>query len=205
GAELAFLTYFDRLPGWLSGFGIQANYTYIDSKQSLYSPVNGQWCTPSSGINSQLMHDLNGCDVNGRAIGGNLPLTGLSRNAYNVALLYDRGPISARLAYTWRSRYLQAVSAYGTNGNNGRDYNPASPTYGQAFAANFALPTWGGSYGQLDMGMQYKITDNLTLAFLGQNLTDAIYKQYMQQTIGMMQREGFSTGRRYVLQMRYAY
>lgn len=205
GIEVAMQMYFDMLPGWMSGFGVQANYTYIDSKQSLYSPVNGEWCTPSSDINSRLMRDLNGCDVHGRAFGGNLPLTGLSKNAYNLTLLYDRGPFSARLAYTWRSRYLQAVSAYGTSGNNGRDYNPASPTHGQAWAVNFALPTWGGSYGQLDMGVQYKVNDNLTVAFEGQNLNDAIYKQYMQQGIGMMQREAFSTGRRYALQMRYAY
>jgi TonB-dependent receptor len=205
GIEVGMQKYFDMLPGWMSGIGVQANYTYLDSKQSLYSPVNGEWCTPRSDVNSQLMRDLNGCDANGRALGGNLPLTGLSKNAYNVALLYDRGPISARLAYTWRSRYLQAVSAYGTNGNNGRDYNPASPSYGQAFAVNFALPTWGGSYGQLDLGVQYKFTDNLTVAFKGQNLSNAIYKQYMQQGIGMMQREAFTTGRRYALQMRYAY
>jgi iron complex outermembrane recepter protein len=204
GIEFGMQTYFDKLPGWLSGFGVQANYTYIDSKQSLYEPVDGAWCTPN-GLNSQLMRDLNGCDVHGRAFGGNLPLTGLSKNAYNLALLYDHGPISARLAYTWRSRYLQAVSAYGTNGNNGRDYNPNSPTYGQAWAVNFALPTWGDSYGQLDMGLQYKVNDALTVAFEGQNLNNAIYKQYMQQSIGMMQRESFSTGRRYVLQMRYAY
>jgi iron complex outermembrane receptor protein len=205
GIEVGVQKYFDMLPGWMSGIGVQANYTYIHSKQSLYSPVNGEWCLPSGDINSRLMHDLNGCDVDGRAFGGNLPLTGQSKNAYNVALLYDRGPISARLAYTWRSRYLQAVSAYGTNGNNGRDYNPASPTYGQAGAVNFALPTWGGSYGQLDMGVQYKVNNNLTFAFEGQNLNNAIYKQYMQQSIGMMPREAFSTGRRYILQVRYAY
>jgi len=205
GIELGMQKYFDKLPGWMSGFGVQANYTYIHSKQSLYAPVNGEWCTPSGDLNSQLMRDLNGCDVHGRAFGGNLPMTGLSKNAYNLALLYDQGPISARLAYTWRSKYLQAVSAYGTNGNNGRDYNPDSPTYGQAWAVNFALPTWGDSYGQLDMGVQYKFNDNLTVAFEGQNLSNAIYKQYMQQSIGMMQREAFSTGRRYVVQMRYAY
>lgn len=205
GLELGMQKYFDMLPGWLSGFGVQANYTYIDSKQSLYAPVNGEWCTPSGDINSQLMRDLNGCDANGRAFGGKLPLTGLSKNSYNLALLYDRGPISARLAYTWRSRYLQAVSAYGTNGNNGRDYNPASPTYGQAWAVNFALPTYGDSYGQLDMGIQYKFNDSLTIAIEGQNLNNAIYRQYMQQSVGMMQREEFMTGRRYILQMRYAY
>jgi TonB-dependent receptor len=205
GIEIGLQKYFDRLPGWLAGFGVQANYTYIHSRQRLYQPVSGDWCTPTSDPNSSFIHDLNGCDTSGRAFGGNLPLTGLSKNAYNLALLYDHGPISARVAYSWRSRYLQAVSAYGTNGNNGRDYNPDSPTRGQAYAVNFALPTWGGSYGQVDLGLQYKFNGNLTIAFEGQNLNNATYTQYMQQSIGMMQREAFTTGRRYVLQMRYAY
>jgi outer membrane receptor protein involved in Fe transport len=32
GFELAYQQFYDNLPGWLSGFGIQANNTYIDSK-----------------------------------------------------------------------------------------------------------------------------------------------------------------------------
>jgi outer membrane receptor protein involved in Fe transport len=34
GIEIAYQQYFDMLPGWLSGFGVQANYTYVDSKRS---------------------------------------------------------------------------------------------------------------------------------------------------------------------------
>ena len=55
------------------------------------------------------------------------------------------------------------------------------------------------------MGVQYKVTDNLTVAFEGQNLTDALYKQYMQQGIGLKERASFYTGRRYTLQMRYSF
>jgi hypothetical protein len=32
-----------------------------------------------------------------------------------------------------------------------------------------------------------------------------LYKQYMQQGIGMMQRSAFYTGRRYTVQMRYSF
>ena len=83
--------------------------------------------------------------------------------------------------------------------------NPASPNLGNSYSVNYALPTWGGAYGQLDMGVQYKVTDNLTVAFEGQNLTDALYKQYMQQGIGLKERASFYTGRRYTLQMRYSF
>jgi TonB-dependent receptor len=206
GVEVGYQQYFDKLPGWLSGFGVSGNYTYIDSHMSMYQSVPGEWCTPKGTVNSELLRHLSGCDTNGHVI-GDLPMVGMSRNAFNLALLYDQGPISARLAYTWRSRYLQAAHAFGTNDDfgSGIDHNPASPTYLQPYSANFSLPTWGGSYGQLDMGVHYKVTDDLTLAFEGQNLTDALYTQYMEQGIGMKQRSAFYTGPRYTVQMRYSF
>jgi iron complex outermembrane receptor protein len=42
GIEIAYQQYFDKLPGWLSGFGVQANYTYVDSKRELYNPVHSR-------------------------------------------------------------------------------------------------------------------------------------------------------------------
>jgi len=204
GFEIGYQQYFDKLPGWLSGFGVSGNYTYIDSKMSMYSPVDREWCTPKDTVDANLARDLMGCDTNGHVL-GNVPMVGMSRNSFNVALLYDRGPVSARLAYTWRSKYLQAVNAYGTADGSGIDQNPNSPNFGNSYSVNYALPTWGGDYGQLDMGVQYKVTDNLTVAFEGQNLTDALYKTYMQQGIGLKERGSFYTGRRYTVQMRYSF
>jgi len=204
GMEVGFQQYFDKLPGLLSGFGVSGNYTYINSRLSMYQPVTSQWCTPKDTVDANITRDLAGCDTNGRAL-GNLPMTGMSKNAFNFALLYDHGPLSARLAYSWRSKYLQAVNAYGTANNDGIDQNPDSPNKGNSYSVNYALPTWGGQYGQLDMGIQYKITDDLTVAFEGQNLTNALYKQYMQQGIGLMERGAFYTGRRFTLQMRYSF
>jgi TonB-dependent receptor len=204
GVELGYQQYFDKLPGWLSGFGVSGNYTYIDSHMSMNEPVDATWCTPKDTTAANLARDLLGCDTDGHVI-GNVPMVGLSRNAFNLALLYDRGAWSARLAYSWRSKYLQAVNAFGTANNDGIDQNPASPNKGQSYSVNYALPTWGGDYGQLDMGVQYKATDNLTLAFEGQNLTDALYKTYMQQGIGLKERGSFYTGRRFTLQARYSF
>lgn len=204
GMEVGFQQYFDKLPGLLSGFGVSGNYTYINSRLSMYQPVTSQWCTPKDTVDANITRDLAGCDTNGRAL-GNLPMAGMSKNAFNFALLYDHGPLSARLAYSWRSKYLQAVNAYGTANNDGIDQNPDSPNKGNSYSVNYALPTWGGQYGQLDMGIQYKITDDLTVAFEGQNLTNALYKQYMQQGIGLMERGAFYTGRRFTLQMRYSF
>lgn len=55
------------------------------------------------------------------------------------------------------------------------------------------------------MDLQYKATDHLGFALEGQNLTGALYRQYMQQGIGLKERGSYYTGRRYTLQMRYAF
>ncbi|CAM4089713.1 TonB-dependent receptor [Roseateles saccharophilus] len=206
GIEVGYQQYFDKLPGWLSGFGVSGNVTLIDSTMTMYDKINLEWCTPRGTVETELARNLYGCDTNGHVI-GNLPLPGMSRRAFNLALLYDYGPLSARIAYSWRSKYLQAANAFGTNDDfgNGWDYNPNSPNYKKPFSSNFSLPTWGGAYGQVDMGVHYKVNDDLGVSFEAQNLNDALYKQYMQQGIGLMQRSAFYTGRRYTVQMRYSF
>jgi len=203
GFELGYQQYFDKLPGLLSGFGLSANYTYLDSRLNL-NPPNVAWCTPSGTTIANQARDLAGCDTNGHVLGG-LPLAGLSKNAYNLALLYDKDKVSARLAYSWRSKYLQAVNTYGTNGGDGIDANPDSSTFGKKGSVSYALPTWGGAYGQLDGSFQYKFSDNLTVSVEASNLTNAIYRQYMQQGIGMMERGAFYTGRSYSVRMGYSF
>ncbi|MFA9219251.1 MAG: TonB-dependent receptor domain-containing protein, partial [Sphingomonadaceae bacterium] len=202
GLELAYQQYFDRLPGWLSGIGVQANYTYVDSHQDLYSPVYQAYCT-GAGTLVNLNLNMNGCDTNGQTF-GNLPLQNLSRNAYNLALMYDKGPFSARLAYSWRGKSLQAVNVNGTQGSDGTDTNPNSATNGQHNVV-WGLPTYAGAYGQLDASVFYKISENLSLGLEAQNITDAKYTQLMDQSIGTKGRAWFVSGPRYTAQLRYAF
>ena len=194
GFEVAYQQYFDFLPGPLAGFGVQANYTYVDSRQHLYNPVTSALCTDSINGATNLNLNLNGCDTDGRTF-GNLPLANLSKHSYNIALLYDRGPVSARLAYNWRSKYLQAVNVNGTQGTDGG-------ANGQTQSIAWGLPTWAGDYGQLDGSIFYKVNEKVTVGLEAQNLTDSIYKQKMQQHIGMMGRAWFASGPRYTLQLR---
>lgn len=202
GVEVAYQQYFDMLPSWLSGLGMQANYTFVDSKRRLYNPVYSPYCSGgNTAANVNL--NLNGCDTDGRTF-GDLPIEGLSRHAYNLTLMYDKGPVSARVAYSWRSKYLQAVNANGTNGSDGTDTNPDSPTLGQHNVA-WALPTWQDDYGQVDAGISYRWDDNLQIGLEGQNLTDSINKQLMQQHIGMMGRAWNSNGPRYTVTLRYSF
>jgi TonB-dependent receptor len=204
GIELGYQQYFDKyLPDWAKGFGLSANYTYINSGFDFGTP-KGEWCTPKGTLDTRLIRDLAGCDTDGRVF-GNMPLTGMSKNAFNVALLYDHGKLSGRIAYSWRSRYLQAVNAYGTNGGDGIDANPASPNKGQQYSVDYALPTWGGAYGQVDAGLFYKINDHMTLGLQANNLTDRVYRQYVQQQIGLKERSAFSSGRSYHAQLRYTF
>jgi len=206
GIEIAYQQYFDKLPGWLSGFGLQANYTFVDSKMKRKAGVASSYCTSGNGADNVNLY-VNGCDTDGRAF-GDMPLTNLSRNTFNLALLYDKGPISARLAYSWRDKYLNGVALNsdntGPNQQNGLNTDTTSSSYGRNNLP-IGLPFWTGSYGQLDAGVQYKVDDNLTLAVDAQNLTDALYKQYMQQHLGMIQHNTFTSGRSYVASLRYTF
>ena len=203
GFEVAYQQYFDKLPGWMSGIGMQANFTFVDSSTKMYNPVFSEYCSSTGNNVANLNLNMNGCDTDGRTF-GNLPLQGLSRRSANLALMYDKGPLSSRLAYSWRSKHLQAVNVNGTNGGDGLNTNPASATFG-ATNLPWALPTWADDYGQLDGGISYKFGENLSFGFEAQNLTDAKFKQLMQQGIGMKGRAWFSTGRRYTAQMTYRF
>jgi iron complex outermembrane receptor protein len=206
GFEMGFQTRFDKLPGLLSGIGLQANYTYVDSMMHGYNAVPSTYCSAGAGA-SNLNLFANGCDTDGRSF-GNTPLPNLSRNTFNLALLYDQGGFSARVAYSWRERYLYGVALNsdntGPNQQNGLNTNPASATYQQGNLP-IGLPLWAESYGQLDAGVQYKVSDHLTLSLQGTNLTDALYKQLMQQHVGMLDHNYFTSGRRYSVSLQYSY
>jgi iron complex outermembrane recepter protein len=202
GAEITYQQYFDMLPGWLSGFGVQANFTYVDSKTSLHQPVHAVYCSGGNSADNFNLN-LNGCDIDGKTF-GDLPLIGLSRQSYNLALMYDKGPLSMRLAWNWRSKNLQNVNVNGTQGTDGTDTNPDSATLGQHNVA-WALPVWMDGYGQLDGSVTYNITENLSIGLEAQNLTDSKTRQLMQQGIGFKGRAWFVSGPRYTALMRYSF
>ncbi|MFW9465376.1 TonB-dependent receptor [Xanthomonas euvesicatoria] len=90
GAELGYTQFFDFLPGWLSGFGLQTNYTYVDSEAP--SPT--------------------ATDTNGQSL--TVPLEGLSKNSYNAILSYETARFQGRVAYNWRSDWLVTTAGTGT-------------------------------------------------------------------------------------------
>lgn len=83
GVEVGGQTFLDFLPGWLSGFGVQANATYLDGRQRF--PV-----------------DLIAADE----LPPFVAIPSLSKWSYNAALFYEKDKISTRLSYNGRSRFL---------------------------------------------------------------------------------------------------
>ncbi len=87
GFEAAYQQTYEFLPGPLSGFGVNANYTYVKSR----------------GIPNSIIADPQQPDIGGR---GNLPLEQLSKHNANFTLFYEKYGLSARASYSWRSKFL---------------------------------------------------------------------------------------------------
>jgi outer membrane receptor protein involved in Fe transport len=119
--------------------------------------------------------------------------------------------LSARLAYSWRSRFLQGVAVNGTVGNDATSADPARAITGPdgkkvyPTDVGYGLPTWQEATGQLDFNMDYRFTPQLSSSFSVSNVTDRVVRQTQQQGIGMMGRAWFEYGRNFRLALRYSY
>jgi iron complex outermembrane recepter protein len=149
GAEIGWTQFFDFLPAPFDGLGISANYTYIDSSTKIPNEVDAQ-----------------PVDTDGSTF-GDMPADGLSKNSYNVAAFYEKGPWQIRLAYNWRSEYLLSVGANGYNGNDG--------------GVTWKLPVYSDAYGQLDGSIFYKFNDHVQLGLEMNNLNNAEQRTIMDQ------------------------
>lgn len=81
GAEFSVQSFFDFLPGWLSGFGGQANVTYLDAKNALPAAF-------------------------GEDRGAMVPLANASDWTYNLIGFYEKDRLSIRVSYNHRSGYV---------------------------------------------------------------------------------------------------
>jgi hypothetical protein len=91
-------------------------------------------------------------------ITGNLPLEQLSRHNVNVAAFYEKGPISIRAAYNWRSRFLLTAA------------DVIFPYF----------PIFNDETGQLDASIFFSITDNLKIGVQGVNLLNEVTRTLQQ-------------------------
>lgn len=133
GFEAAYQQFFDFLPGLLSGFGIQANYTFVDSNVT------------------------NPFAVSGSNIPTRVPLEKLSKHSYNLVGLYEKGPVTARLAWSWRGKYLDTTYGSGANG----------------------IPQFQKPYASLDASVSYDLNKHVAVSVDAVNLTDRMNVTYI--------------------------
>jgi len=103
---------FNFLPGFWSGFGVLANYTY--QKDDGFTQTN--------------------------VIDGS-PLTfpGLSRHSYNASLYYENQRFSARASYNWRDQWLITASGRGSLPEFNREYGQLDASLGFNFNESVSL------------------------------------------------------------------
>jgi iron complex outermembrane receptor protein len=99
GIELGALHYFSYLPGFMDGFGVQANYTYSHSEDKAAEPID-QPLVPEPGSS----------------------LEGFAKHSYNLVGFYEKDDFQARLAYNWRDRFMSSRSGDGLQPSYTEDY-----------------------------------------------------------------------------------
>jgi TonB-dependent receptor len=128
GLEVTYQQFYDWLPGIWSGLGLQTNATFSDGTTE--DPATGQDRT----------------------------ITGVSKWAYNVIGFYERGPWAGRLAYNWRSKF---IDTYAIAANSTGVYNLK--------VADTA---------QMDGSLSFKVNPNFTLTFEVINILDTEFRDY---------------------------
>ena len=105
---------------------------------------------------------------------------GQSETSYNIVGYWENEVFSTRFAYTWRDSYLREVRPRDTERSNFID-----------------------DYGQLDLNIQWNVTDWATLTFDGLNLLDEEEQEYGETTD--RNRRYSNWGRFYILGVRLSF
>jgi iron complex outermembrane recepter protein len=126
GAEAAYSQVFTFLPKPFDGFGVQGSYTHTE--------VKADYMAGSRSIKDQLI--------------------GLSKNSFNLVGFYDKGPLSARVSYVWRDKYLSSTGS------------------------TVQAPTYVAAFGSLDGQLSVRAAENLTLSLEGINIAGARQNTY---------------------------
>jgi TonB-dependent receptor len=135
GAELGVQKFFDFLPGIWSGFGAQFNTTWITGDNQTRTAFNSATYTKTS-------------------------LVDVSKRSYNVALLYERGPLTGRLAATHRGKYVEQI---------------AEPRFDQDRIVKAST--------YVDLSVGYELNKHLSVQLDAVNLTREKYESYLGDTI----------------------
>ena len=141
GIEASTQYFFDFLPGALSGFGVLGAFTFADSK-------------------------IGGTDQ----LAGN-PLQGVSKYNYTAGAIYDKSGLSARVVWTFRSKY------YSEDNTGGVALRPiAADQVNNVFAPT--LLTYVRPAGRLDFSVGYDLSSAFRIDVGGTNLLRNQTKTY---------------------------
>jgi iron complex outermembrane receptor protein len=149
GFELDYQRFFDFLPGAFSGLGAQANFTYVKN-----SGVPNANLSPVGSTGGGITNAGNA----GTALNPG-SLEGLSKYTYNLVGMYEKGKVSARVAYNWRSKYLVT-----------------------AVDCCVYLPVWQKGAGYLDGSIRYRLSNALEFSLEGSNLLNTKTRLLQQVT-----------------------
>jgi len=149
GFEVAFQRYFTFLPKPFDGLGVQANYTHLHNEG-----VKNTNLTLDTADGSTITRSAQEGMINpGR-------LEQLSDDSYNLIVMYDKGSFGGRLAYNWRSKYVNSVND-----------------------CCIGFPVWNAAEGFLDASLRYAINSHTEIDLQGTNLLDTRPKIY-QEVLG---------------------
>jgi TonB-dependent receptor len=165
GFEVAYQTFFDKLPGAWSGIGVQLNYT-----RTMQDDINNSNLAVQAGYlpgSTTAFGGGNNGSTGGQGNAGN-PLSftsnvidshrlaGISDHSFNVVGLYEYQKVGARLAYSWRSDFLTANLDCCTG-----------------------LPMYQKAAGYLDGSARYSFSDNIEMTIDVSNIlnTTAVTQQ----------------------------
>ncbi|WP_445193933.1 TonB-dependent receptor [Sphingomonas sp. Tas61C01] len=167
GFEVGYQQSFDFLPGLFGGLGAGATYSHVVSKGLPNAFLSNVSVAPAAEPST------------GR---GTLPFEGLSRDNVNVTGFYEKGPLSLRVAYNWRSRFLETAVD---------EIYPYFPVYQKAT-------------GQLDASVFFNLTRQIKIGAQGVNLTNTVTRTEQQFTASgrIGPRSSFITDRRFALILR---
>lgn len=137
GFEFGFVYVPENLPDVLQGIGVQASLTLLDSEQNI--PITN--------------------DV-GTVVGETTtPFFGVSDTSYSVAVSYEKGKFSGRLAYVWREDFMA---------------NYEAPLFANPRRV-FRTPD-----SSLDAQISYQVTDALMITIDGTNLLQPTQHSYYE-------------------------
>ncbi|WP_262691327.1 TonB-dependent receptor [Kordiimonas aestuarii] len=141
GVELNYQQALTFLPGPLDGLIVGLNYTYVDSEAEIFD-----------GEETRV-----------------IPMPKTSKNIANVVLGYEKGPISVRVAMTYRDEYLDELNAGG-------------------FGDRYVL-----DHTQWDFSAAYSVTDNIKVYGEVSNANDARFRAVYRNEDGdfLMQHEQY--------------